>query len=278
MEPHRPTAGEVDRLDVVGPGERADRAGWEVPEPAARRPATQQGDPVLVDAQDGRVDGSRRHVRTMAHVIGTARAQPQSGRSPPRSGSGRNTGMEPSATTRSASVPSASRQPRPSVISTPTATGSAPARRTRARAAAVRRPGGDDVVDHRHPPAPHRPDPGRVHPQGLLGVGGDRPHRLGQGLTQVDLGGLVQDHVVVEPQGATDLDGQRDAHGGHRHHQLGPEGGQQRGELPSGGLGEGHAEVDADEQGDGAVVRYGHQGEVDRLGAHGGAIASATCP
>ena len=130
------------------------------------------------------------------------------------------------------------------------------------------RTGGDDIVDDGHTTAPDHLDPGRVHPQHLGAVGGDGPYRFGQGLAQVDLGCLVEDHVVVQAEGSADLDGQRDTHGGHRHHDVGPEGCHQPAELPPGHLGEGHAVVHADEQGDGEVVGHGNEGELDGLGTH----------
>ena len=88
----------------------------------------------------------------------------------------------------------------------------------------------------------------------------------------MDLGRLLQDEVVVQIEGAGHLDGQGDAHGGHRHHQLGPGRGQALGQLLSGALGEAHAQVDADEQGDGAVVGDRHEGQAHPLGADAGAV------
>ena len=215
----------------------------EVPEPARGRPATEQGDPVVVDAEHGRIDGPRGHAWTMAHD-GERRSRAQVGagrvRSAPVLDQPRSRRVR-DGTPASTPGPARSRRrargrpasPEPSVTRAPTTTGSAPARRTRASAAAHGRTGGDDVVDHGYATAPDRLDPGRVHPQHLGAVGGDGPHRLGQGLAQVDLGGLVEDHVVVQAEGPADLDGQRDAHGGHRHHDVGPEGCHQCGRAPA---------------------------------------------
>ena len=79
----------------------------------------------------------------------------------------------------------------------------------------------DHVVDHGHPPAPHRHHTRRVHAEPLGLVGRDGVHRLGPRLAQVDLRRLVQDHVVVETEGPAGLDGQGDPHGGDGHHDLG---------------------------------------------------------
>ena len=90
-------------------------------------------------------------------------------------------------------------------------------------------------------------DPGRIHAQALRRVRRDGVDGLGPRFAQVDLGRLVQDEVVVQPERPGDLDGQGDAHGGHRDHHLGPVGGQALGQLPPGLLGEGHPVVHADE-------------------------------
>jgi hypothetical protein len=76
---------------------------------------------------------------------------------------------------------------------------------------------------------------------------------------RVDLGRLLQDQVVVEPESPGHLDGQRDAHGGDRHDHVGLVGGQELGQLRAGLLGEAHPVVNGDEQGDGQVVGDGDQ-------------------
>ena len=45
-------------------------------------------------------------------------------------------------------------------------------------------------------------------------------------------------------------------------------------QLPPGGVGEAHPVVDADEQGDGQVVREGHQREIEGLGSDRGPVGA----
>ena len=79
-------------------------------------------------------------------------------------------------------------------------TGSAPDPADQVERGQGRGPGGDDVVDHRHPPAAQGRGPGRIQAELLGGTGGDGADRLGQRVAEVGLRGLVEDDVVVEAE------------------------------------------------------------------------------
>src|SRR5580704_6671221 len=74
------------------------------------------------------------------------------------------------------------------------------------------RTGGDDIVNDGDAAPPDGVDPGRIHAQPLGLVGGDGVNGLGPTVTKVDLGRLVQDHIVVDPQRTAGFDGDGDAH------------------------------------------------------------------
>ena len=162
--------------------------------------------------------------------------------------------MAPNARTIEASEPKVVRQSDPSVTSDPTTTGRASTRRSRLSAANVEPPVEitSSTTATRRPR--HRADPRTVEEQALTRSGGDRPHRLADGVGEVDLRRLVQDHVVVEPQGPRHLDCQGDPHRGDGHHDLDLERSQQGGEVGARSLRELHAVVNRDQQGDGEIV------------------------
>ena len=134
--------------------------------------------------------------------------------------------------------------------------------------------GRDDVVDDRHPPATDGVDPGRVHAQPLGLVRRDGVDRLGPRLAQVDLRRLVQNDVVVQPEGAAGLDGQRNPHGRHGDDDVGLGRSHQLGQLTAGRLGEGHAPVDRDEERDGQLVGQRDERELHLLAPHGGRVGT----
>ena len=79
-------------------------------------------------------------------------------------------------------------------------TTSAPTPRSRRSAAPVEAPVEITSSTMRHAPAVDVRDARPVEEQTLVGVGRDGAHRLADRVGQVDLGRLVQDHVLVEPR------------------------------------------------------------------------------
>ena len=104
-----------------------------------------------------------------------------------------------------------------------------------------------------------------VEEQTLLDRGRDRVHRLRLPIREVDLGRLVEDGVVIEPEGSRRLDRQRDAHGGDRDHHLDLEVRQHRSQLGPRRGAEGHPVIDGDHEGDGQRVAERHDGQIDLL-------------
>jgi hypothetical protein len=89
------------------------------------------------------------------------------------------------------------------------------------------------------------------------------------------LGRLLQDYVLVQPQGPRHLYGDGDAEGGGRHDDIGLEGRELRGELDPDVRAERDAVVNDHEQRDGEVGVEGDEGERERSAGDGDLVGLA---
>ena len=95
----------------------------------------------------------------------------------------------------------------------------------------------------------------------------------------MDLGSLVQDHVLIESEGPGHLDGHRDAHGGDGGDDVDVEGREHRGQFLTRPTHEADPHVDGNEESQRQLLTQGDEREIDalaadldaiRAGAHGG--------